>query len=69
MYDCSICGTRHSENPEICRARAEEAIKGRLSETFELIFEQLGDAPAIRLMIANFTIGYVGATYGLHIPS
>jgi hypothetical protein len=69
MFDCSICGTRHSENPEACRAGAEEAIKGRLSEAFELIFEQLGDTPAIRLMIANFMLGYTGATYGLHIPS
>jgi hypothetical protein len=67
MQDCPICGTRHSESPEICRARVEKAIQGRLSEAFETIFESVGDTPAIRLIIANYTIGYVGAAYGLHI--
>jgi hypothetical protein len=69
MFDCPICGTRHSENPEVCKNRVEAKIRGVLSTTFEQLLQEIGDTPTIRLMIANYTVGYMGASFGLHIPS
>lgn len=68
MHDCEICGTRHAEDPEVCRAKMKRVWEQVLSEAFEGILKEVGDSPRVRLMIANYTIGYMGASYGLHIP-
>lgn len=66
MYDCEVCKTRHSENPEVCRRTRDKAIQQVLSKTFERIYKQAGHTPEVRLAIANYTLGYTGASYGLH---
>lgn len=68
MYDCPICGTRHSEDPEVCRERVRKGIGKVLSKTFDRLLRECGDTAAVRLMIANYTVGYMGAAFGLHIP-
>lgn len=71
MLDCEICGKKHQENPEICSKASEKTVQTALSATIEHLLKVVGDTPAIRLMIANYTIGYTGASYGinrLYIP-
>ena len=65
MFDCEICKTRHSEDPEICRKNRDKAIQEALAKTFEALLQQW-DSPEVRLKIANFTLGYMGVSYGLH---
>jgi hypothetical protein len=65
---CEVCGKRHTEDPQVCREKTRTAIGKELSETFERLFKQYGDTGVVRIMIANYTVGYVGAAYGLHIP-
>jgi len=67
MFDCDICKTRHSENPETCRHNRDRAIGEVLSKTFEGLLKQAGDNPEVRLLIANYTLGYMGVSYGLHV--
>ena len=45
----------------------DKAIREVLSKTFERLLQGTGDTPEIRLLIANFTLGYMGASYGLHV--
>ena len=44
------------------------ALRKRLAEVFEEILNRFGDSPQVRLAVANFTLGYMGTSYGLHIP-
>lgn len=39
-----------------------------LSNVFDELLTQLGETGEVRLFIANYTIGYMGASFGLHIP-
>lgn len=67
MHDCPICKTRHSEDPKVCERNRNEAIQKELSEIFEKLLKEWGDTPEIRLLIVNYTFGYMGASFGLHI--
>lgn len=40
----------------------------QLSVIFERILKEYGNIPAVRLAIAQYTMGYMGVAYGLHIP-
>jgi len=42
-------------------------IEETLAKTFEKLLGQVGDTPTNRLKIAEYTLGYMGATYGLHV--
>jgi len=42
-------------------------IEETLAKTFEKLLKQVGDNPTNRLKIAEYTMGYMGASYGLHI--
>lgn len=64
MNVCPICGTKHPESPnEECKG---PLIVKQLSEIFEKILADC-DTPELRLTICNYTLGYMGAQYGLHI--
>lgn len=67
MHDCDICGTRHAEDPEVCRAKMKRALEKVLSEAFEGILKEVGDTTRVRMMVVDYTVSYMGATYGLHI--
>ena len=43
-------------------------IQKVLSDTFAKLLKQHGSTPATRMIIAEYTIGYMGVTYGMHIP-
>lgn len=45
-----------------------EIIK-ELASLYEKLLKQHGDTPEVRLLIAEYTMGYMGASYGLHITS
>lgn len=49
------------------RTQEGRQIEETLSKTFEKLLKQVGDTPTNRLKIAEYTLGYMGATYGLHI--
>ena len=40
----------------------------RLSVLYEQILYEYGNTPVVRLAIAQYTMGYMGASYGIHIP-
>ena len=42
-------------------------IQDYLSNVFENILNELGDTPETRLMIVQYTFGYMGASFGLHV--
>ena len=42
-------------------------IREILAHTYEEIFRDIGDTNEIRLLITRFTLGYMGASYGLYI--
>ncbi len=42
-------------------------IQEALSALFENLLSKYGDTPETRLMIVHYTMGYMGASYGLHI--
>lgn len=42
-------------------------IQRELAGTFEELLKEYGDTPEIRLKIAEYTMGYMGASYGLHV--
>lgn len=42
-------------------------IQKQLSVVFEKILKQHGNTPETRLKIADFTFGYMGVSYGLHV--
>ena len=67
MHNCTICNTRHSEDSKLCLRNRDNAIFESLSETFESLLQQAGNTPEVRLKIANYTLGYMGASYGLHV--
>jgi len=66
MENCNICGARHSGSPELCEYTTKKYIHSKLAETFDLMLGENGDTPAIRLMIATYTIGYMGVSHELH---
>ena len=39
-----------------------------LANVFDKLLTQLGQRREVRLFIANYTVGYMGASFGLHIP-
>jgi len=43
-------------------------INTTLAQTFEDLLKRFGDTPENRLAIARYTMGYMGVTYGMHIP-
>ena len=45
----------------------DKGIREALSKTFERLLQDAGDTPEVRLLIANYTLGYMGASYGLHV--
>ena len=65
---CKICGNQHSHDQAACKEVTERGIQHELSVTFERLLEKYGDTNAVRLMIANYAVGYTGAAFGLHIP-
>jgi hypothetical protein len=65
---CQVCGRQHAHSQDTCREMAERAIHTELSKTFERLLETCGDTDTVRLMIAQFSVGYTGAAFGLHIP-
>ena len=38
-----------------------------LSQVFEELLKREGDTPEVRLAIVNYTFGYMGASFGLHV--
>ena len=66
MHDCAICGTRHAESPKECEAKAKQVVRQHLSATFDALLREY-DTPRVRMMVVNYTVSYMGATYGLHI--
>jgi hypothetical protein len=62
VYFCALCGEDHPEKPEIC----QQGIRQTLTNTFELILGEQ-DTVAVREMICNYAIGYMGASFGLHV--
>jgi hypothetical protein len=69
MFTCNVCGAQHPESPRLCKEKTEATVHKVLVETFAQLLRKTGDTPVTRLMIANYTVGYMGATFGLHIPS
>ncbi len=49
--------------------RTEEGriIEETLAKTFEKLLKQVGDNKNHRQMICEYTLGYMGATYGLYV--
>ena len=66
MLDCPICKTRHSEDPTFCENNRRVDIQRRLAKTFERLDKEWGNESDVRLMIANYTFGYMGVSFGLH---
>jgi hypothetical protein len=69
QQDCPICGRQHTHTPATCKEVTEQGVQRDLAKTLEQILDKYGDTNAVRLMIANFAVGYTGAAFGLHIPS
>ena len=46
----------------------QKKVAKTLSEMFEKLLDEHGDTPETRLAIVNYTFGYMGAAYGVHIP-
>jgi hypothetical protein len=46
---------------------SEVIIKKELLNTFERILKEHGNTRKIRLLISNYTLGYMGASFGLHV--
>ncbi len=65
---CKICGNLHSHDEAACKEQAERGIQRKLAATFQELLDKHGDTNAVRLIIANYAIGYTGAAFGLHIP-
>jgi hypothetical protein len=42
-------------------------LRAQLSNFLEDLLEKYGDTPKTRLTIVNYVVGYMGASYGLHI--
>jgi hypothetical protein len=66
MYDCPMCGKRHAAD-SICQEQAAKAIQSVLSSCFEGLLTKYGDTKYLRLKICEYTFGYMGAQYGLHV--
>ena len=45
----------------------QKEIQKELSRLFEKLLEEHKDTPETRLFIAQFTMGYMGASYGLKV--
>lgn len=43
----------------------KKAIQAQLAKFFEILLQSTGDTPEIRLLIARYTMGYMGASYGI----
>lgn len=48
---------------------SEVLIKKELSETFERILQKYGDTRKTRLLVTNYTLGYLGASFGLQVKA
>lgn len=48
---------------------SEVMILKELSETFEHILKEYGDTRKIRLLMANYTLGYLGASFSLNVKA
>jgi hypothetical protein len=46
----------------------QREVRNKLTKVFEEIFHEYWDTGKMRLFIVNYTMGYMGAVYGLHIP-
>jgi hypothetical protein len=46
---------------------SEVLIQRELSETFEHILKEYGDNRKTRLLMANYTLGYLGVSFGLNV--
>jgi len=67
MNDCPICGHKHPETPAECGEKTRKIIQDQLAMTFATLLESTGDTRHTKFMICNYTLGYMGAQYGLHI--
>ena len=45
----------------------KNTLQDTLAKLLEQLLKQYGDTPEVRLAIANYTLGYMGATYGLNV--
>lgn len=66
---CKICGREHEHSQDSCEEITLRGVQQELSRTLERVIDKYGDTNAVRLMIANYAVGYTGAAFGLHIPS
>jgi hypothetical protein len=48
-------------------AECEREIRETLSKVFEELLATYKDTPETRLIIAQYTMGYMGASYGLKV--
>jgi hypothetical protein len=46
---------------------SELMIQKELSDTFDRLLKEHGDNHKNRLLVANYTLGYMGASFGLHV--
>jgi len=46
---------------------SEVIVQKQLSEIFERILKEHRDTRKIRLLMANYTLGYLGASFGLRV--
>lgn len=46
----------------------DKDVQDKLAQMFERIIQEYGDSPELRLAIAQYTMGYMGVGFGLHIP-
>lgn len=65
---CKICGRDHEHSEDSCKEITQRGVQTELSRVLERVIDKYGDTNAVRLMIANYTVGYTGADFGLHIP-
>lgn len=57
-----------SQNNNDINEIVRKEIQNSLSRTFKHIIKKYGYTADVRLMIVQYTVGYMGATYELHIP-
>jgi len=49
------------------QTKESREIEETLAKTFLKLLKQVGDTPSNRLKIAEYTMGYMGASYGLRV--
>ena len=79
---CTECGALAEYKPQreerewIPGMKADEPLTGEeranlrkcLNDVFEVLAEQYGMTPSLRMCVAAYTLGYMGVAYGLHAP-